>query len=784
MSWLAAIAVSFIVSCALFGATHLEEARELQHQGKLAEAGKLLEEAEKEYRQSGDHSNLARSLGIHADISISLGRYEDAARLAGESVQLRIAAHDTAHLADDYNTVGLATQYLGRYEEALSQYRAALAADRASHDRDGESTRLDNIGNIYYFQGRYSDALHSYDGAMSVIRAAGDASWVESHTELTIANQAALYQRLGRELKALEFYRGLADPSKQMSPSERARLLLNQGVLYRRLGDPVKALALYRGAQSLFATDRYTDGEIGALRNIGIVYTDLGDLNAAVAAFTQANNLAQESSNRRGAVQARLYRGQLLRRQGRQQEAEDDLQAALKGAQAIGLVEEQWKALHELGRSAEERGRAADAEADYRRAVDIIESVRAGLRLVPLRTDFLADKRDVYDSLIRLRLNDPNVTPSEIFTWMERSRARTLLDRLRGKVSLASADIASLQSRIAGDTVLAEYWVGDGAAAAVWINSNDSGLVRFPDAAGDALLVGIPLRGRLIVVPDGAIGHQPFEQLHLPGSPQLLIEKSEVWYLPSARFMNAGRSRGYRAPWSLETVALADPPATSDIAGERWEPLPGSADEARAIAQIMPGRSRVYLGVEMRKRYLLDGAPILHLATHARIDLENPDRSRIVLAHDDLLQEEVYDLDLRGTDLVTLSACETAQGKYVRGENVQAFSQAFLAAGAASVVTSLWRVADGPTSEFMKQFYYALAQGETKGAALRSAKLQFLHSHSSLADPRYWAAFVLTGDGVSQIPRVIPWSECLVVLAVLLALPPLLMAVQRKRGKA
>ena len=784
-----AIAGFLILSCSLGGATRLEDARRLQQQGKLAEAGKLLEDVEKEYRQAGDRPNLARSLGIHADISISARPLrEDAARQAAESVQLRIAIHDTAHLADDYNTIGLADQYLGRYELALTQYRAALAADRASKDRDGESTLLDNIGNIYYFLGRYSDALHSYDDAMSAMQSAGDASWVESRKELTIANQAALYQRLGREQKALELYRGLADPAKRMSPSERARLMLNQGVLYRRLGDPVKALALYRDAQALFATDHYADGEIGAWRNIGIAEaTDLGDLNAAVAAFTKANNLAQQSSNRRGAVQARLYRGQLLRRQGRQDEAENDLPQAApaKGAQAIGLMEEQWKVLHELGRIAEERGHASDAEVAYRLAVDIIESVRSGLRLVPLRTDFLADKRDVYDSLIRLRLNDPNVAPSEIFNWMERSRARTLLDRLRGKVTLAPPDLAAVQSRIVDGTVLAEYWVAEGYhAAAVWIGSRESGIVRFPGAspAGDALLAGIPLRGRLIVVPDGAIDQQPFEQLHIPGSAQLLIEKSErCGILPSARFLNAARNRGYRAPWSLETVALADPPVTSDIAGELWEPLPGSADEARAIVQIMPGRSHLYLGADMRKQHLLEGAPVLHLATHARIDAENPDRSRIVLAHDDLLQEEVYDLDLRGTDLVTLSACETAQGKYVRGErSVQAFSQAFLAAGARSVVTSLWRVADGPTSEFMKQFYYALAQGETEGAALRSAKLQFLHSHSALADPRYWAAFVLTGDGAGQTPRVIRWSQCLMVLAVLLVF----MAVRRMRGKA
>jgi CHAT domain-containing protein len=229
----------------------------------------------------------------------------------------------------------------------------------------------------------------------------------------------------------------------------------------------------------------------------------------------------------------------------------------------------------------------------------------------------------------------------------------------------------------------------------------------------------------------------------------------------------------WRAPWDTEIVILADPPVTADPLEERWEPLPGSADEARAIAEILPGRAQIHLGADMQKRYLpgiaAGGAPLVHLATHARIDPENSDRSRILFAHDDLLQEEVYDLDLTGVDLVTLSACDTARGQFVRGEGAQAFSQAFLAAGAAAVVTTLWRVADRPTADFMKQFYYGLAHGESKAGALRSAKLRFLRSGSRLAEPQYWAAFVLTGDGAAAIPRVIPAGTWLIGVALAVA---------------
>jgi len=70
----------------------------------------------------------------------------------------------------------------------------------------------------------------------------------------------------------------------------------------------------------------------------------------------------------------------------------------------------------------------------------------------------------------------------------------------------------------------------------------------------------------------------------------------------------------------------------------------------------------------------------------------------------------------------------------------------------------LWRVADRPTADFMKRFYEHLANGETKSEALRSAKLSFLRSSSEWAQPQYWAAFVLNGDGQNAIRPVASWT--------------------------
>src|SRR5262249_58655099 len=104
-----------------------------------------------------------------------------------------------------------------------------------------------------------------------------------------------------------------------------------------------------------------------------------------------------------GMVQASLYIGEVLSRLKRYKEAAGHLHSALEAAKQTGLVEEQWKTLYALGRIAEETGDPQAALDNYRTAISIIESVRSGLR-TPLRSDFLADKRDVYDSLIALEL--------------------------------------------------------------------------------------------------------------------------------------------------------------------------------------------------------------------------------------------------------------------------------------------------------------------------------------------------------------------------------------------
>jgi CHAT domain-containing protein/tetratricopeptide (TPR) repeat protein len=805
-------------------ANSLDEAIALQKKGAAREAQKLLRVLIPRLRQLRDDANLGRALVASGEAALSLGDYDAAIQSSMEAAGIHQKAHNEELEAEDWNTTGRANVYLGRYDAAIEAYEKALALDRKRRDTEGEIVRLYNIGNVDFEQGRYSDAYQRYQSALDRVQASAGEKWNPRLRQIVVANLAILFQRLGRYQQALQFYLSLRDSGQSMGASERAQMLANLGTLYRRLGDPQKALETYRQAQDLFEREHHPFGEVGVLKNIGIVLAlDLERLPEALDAFRSARKLAEASAaGQLASIQ--LYVGETLRQSGRTAEARASFEAVLAGSPQGGSGEYAWRAQWGLGQMAEQAGRPAEALSLYRDAIARIESARSGLELPVLRREFLADKRRVYDAALAILLSRPKPPIEEVFELMEHSRARLLQDRLPGSsgktasaVKPGSAAVKTglqeIQSRLQEGTVLLEYWAGPEGGAVLFATRSEAGIRArsavdgnaIREAAGrggaewqplsaqfgTALLSDVPplaaagLRN-VIVVPDGGLSLIPFELLAVPGG-KLLVERAAVFYAPSAGLLlrdSWGKGGAWAPPWTHQMLAFADPAAQPSSGGglfdsaagsqepgdsEPGTPLPMSKVEVRSIAGLLAGRSELRIGSDAKKQYLLADSggrfPLLHVSTHATADYLDPERSRILFAPqrpqdgpDFLFLREIYGLNLKGLDLVVLSACDTEAGKLVGGEGVEAFGKAFLYAGAKSTVTALWRVEDHATAEFMKQFYYALARGVPKAAALREAKLKFLRSGSELAQPRYWAAFVLNGDGVAPIPPVVSWS--------------------------
>jgi len=157
------------------------------------------------------------------------------------------------------------------------------------------------------------------------------------------------------------------------------------------------------------------------------------------------------------------------------------------------------------------------------------------------------------------------------------------------------------------------------------------------------------------------------------------------------------------------------------------------------------------------KKEPLNEFRVLHLAVHGFADPQFPERSALVLGadpkagEDGLLQvREIKKLRLNA-ELTTLSACDTGVGKLQGEEGVSDLAEAFLAAGAKTVVASLWSADDTFASALMERFYQRLALGEATSSALRGAKLDLLTKYGGQVSPFYWAAFVAIGDASTPI---------------------------------
>jgi CHAT domain-containing protein len=145
---------------------------------------------------------------------------------------------------------------------------------------------------------------------------------------------------------------------------------------------------------------------------------------------------------------------------------------------------------------------------------------------------------------------------------------------------------------------------------------------------------------------------------------------------------------------------------------------------------------------------------IVHFATHALINSQNPELSGIVLSLVDeqgrqqdgfLRAPDIYNMKL-SADLVVLSACRTALGKQIKGEGLVGLVRGFMYSGAPRVVASLWDVKDEATAELMKRFYSAmLVEGRDPSAALRMAQVS-MWKEDRWSAPYYWAGFVIEGD--------------------------------------
>lgn len=257
---------------------------------------------------------------------------------------------------------------------------------------------------------------------------------------------------------------------------------------------------------------------------------------------------------------------------------------------------------------------------------------------------------------------------------------------------------------------------------------------------------------RIYLVPDGALARIPWSALVTgfseDGQPRYLIDEPvELVMMSSARDL----TRPMPPPSRGAPLVLAPFATRSD--SDRG--LPGSLAEAQRIARYLGTQPRLDEAASyeaLREATERQPPRILHLATHGfaheadrrvaplavvGLDFGPTEAARIPASRIAL------ELDLRGTEVVTLSACETGLGTYAPGQDLASTRQAFHIAGARHVVASLWEVPDESAAFFMERFYGYLASAVPVADAFRRA-VQDTRAQPRFRLPRHWAAFTLS----------------------------------------
>jgi len=685
------------------------------------------------FRKLGERSNESAALDYAGD---ALRRQEDyvgaaeayrqAARVAREASSARLEA-------EALHGLGLSSSYLGDYAGATDTLKDAIRVARRGGERAIEAAALMSLGNVQYFLSQPADAARTYEQVVAAAQALHDRA-LEAEA---LGNLGLALGQTGQFDRAAEYLRqDIAIARERGDRLVESQALGNLGTQLIQQGHYGDAIGALQQSRELARAVGYRRGEAIALRNLGFAQFHHGQAAAAEASLRAA--IALQEALRAQAAGIDRFNVSLF---DTQLDAHRTLQAALVA-----------QGRPEAALQASEQGRArALADLLARRGTAPAQA-QAQAQATPLTIDAIrAVARTRHETLVEF-----SVVPADsaIYVWAVRPdgaiqfrriglelRGATVDGALEGLIrdtraalgALGPRDIPAPRPGIAGRDEL----------LAMWHRLLIAPVAELLPASPEAPVV-IIAQGPLFLLPFAALrderGRTLLESHTLAMAPsiQALAQLGTPRAAPGGRALVAGNP----ALSDLRVAALGDAPV-------RFQPLPAAEREAMLVAALLD--TRPLIGPAASKSAVLSLAPdarVIHLATHGIAeDVRGQGLpGALVLAasgtDDGLLSSsEIMGLRLHA-GLVVLSACNTGLGN-LSGDGVIGLSRAFMAAGAQSVVVSLWSVPDQPTAELMQAFYRSLASSPNKAAALRHAMLA---TRARYPDPLAWAGFILVGE--------------------------------------
>ena len=566
-----------------------------------------------------------------------------------------------------------------------------------------------------------------------------------------------------------------------------AYTLRNLGIAHQVRDDLTQAIEFFTKALSIAQDtgDRKLEGE--TLGSLGLVYKDLRDYEEVIAYQHQSLALAQLIGDPRAKGVALNNLGNTLFITGNLQEAEKKLRSAIEIfeslrpgladadkisifdtqvftyslLQQILIAQDKYEAALEIS----EQGRArAFVELLAERlspettlgsakseppSLEQIQQIASSQQATLVEYSIIPDE----ESLVQGKLRGE---PSELFIWVIQPSGKVIFRQVdlkflrQSQKTSADTPLTPLDKLINTSRILQGPQLARGEAARKQLHQ----LLIEPIAE---FLPTNP-EARVIFIPQESLFLLPFAALQ-DASGQYLIEKHTILTAPAIQVLGLTHQQRQRLeaqhtePLRGEDVLVVGNPTMPTLklgeTAKPLEPLPGSEEEALAIASLL--NTKPLIGNQATKVEIVQQLPrmrVVHLATHGLLDdikeLGVPGAIALAPSENDqgfLTAGEILNLELNA-ELVVLSACHTGQGK-VTGDGVLGLSRSLITSGVPSVIVSLWAVPDAPTALLMTEFYRHLSANPDKAQALRSAMLTTMKQYPQ---PINWAAFTLIGE--------------------------------------
>jgi len=721
----------------------------------------------------------------------ALGDHGKGLEYANECLAVRRASQDKRGEASALNDIAKLKHRLGNDESALQQLTTALPLAKAAKDRRMEGTVLNSFGRIYLDGGATNKALEYFEQALSIRRSVKDRSEEgttlndigqvyallhDSQASLGYLNQAlAIRQSTGDKKEESVTLYWIARVERDLAQwSEALRHIQSAYELSRSLRANVASSEL-RTSYSATTHDQ-KELYIDVLMNMHqhLQHDSSDSLAFEVAEGSRARSLVELLSSARADVTQGV-----------------DIQLLRHKRELEELIDSKTERQLSVAYGDNGRGKSINSEREIEKLLDEYQQVQERIRAIsPQYADLMQPQplttgeiqRSVIDKdaeLIEYAVGEDAsyawvVTPTEIvdFKLPGRLQLEELVRRARTELAARpeSANIATAEQ-----------------TTAELRQRDDKSLARISSALLGPMASFLNAR-RLLIVPDGALDYVPFAALSEPGTTVPLIVNHEVVTLPSASVLATIRREFAHRPLPQKVVAvLADPVFDSNdprlksktrirqtsidenleravgdvnhIGESRLPRLPFTRQEAEAImSTVNSGDKLKAVDFDASLKTIQAGTlreyRIIHLATHGLINSVHPELSGLVLSLFDsqgnsqngfLKLQNVYNLNLP-SELVVLSACETALGSEIKEEGIVGLTRGFMYAGAKRVMASLWQVDDFATAELMRRFYRGmLVDHMPPAAALRSAQIA-IWKNRRWSSPYYWAGFVLEGE--------------------------------------